>query len=48
VIYQSGLSNTGKRMIEGFTKERGCKLLVWYEAFDDLQEARGRELQMKK
>jgi putative endonuclease len=37
-----------QEMIEGFTKERGCKLLVWYEAFDDLQEARSRELQMKK
>jgi len=23
-------------------------LLVWYEAYDDLQEARLRELQMKK
>jgi putative endonuclease len=37
-----------QEMIEGFTKERGCKRLVWYEAFDDLQEARSRELQMKK
>ncbi len=35
-------------MIEGFTAQYGCKLLVWYEAFDDLQEARRRELQMKK
>jgi putative endonuclease len=25
-----------------------CKLLVWYAAYDDLQEARLRELQMKK
>ena len=35
-------------LIEGFAKEHGCKLLVWYEAHDDLQEARYRELQMKK
>jgi putative endonuclease len=35
-------------LIEGFTREYGCTLLVWYEAFDDLQEARLRELQMKK
>jgi putative endonuclease len=35
-------------LVPGFTKTRGCKLLVWYAAFDDLQEARARELQMKK
>jgi len=34
--------------IPGFTKRHGCNLLVWYEAHDDLQEARTRELQMKK
>jgi putative endonuclease len=34
--------------IEGFTKEHGCTLLVWFEKHDDLQEARHRELQMKK
>ena len=32
----------------GFTKRYACKLLVWYAAYDDLQEARLRELQMKK
>jgi putative endonuclease len=32
----------------GFTREHGCKMLVWYETHDDLQEARLRELQMKK
>jgi putative endonuclease len=26
----------------------GCKLLVWYEVHEDLQQARLRELQMKK
>ena len=35
-------------LIEGFTKEYGCKLLVWFEAYGDLQEARRRELQMKE
>ena len=35
-------------LVEGFTKKYDCKLLVWYEAYDDLQEARLRELQMKK
>ena len=35
-------------LVAGFTKKRGCKLLVWYEAYDDLQKARLRELQMKK
>jgi putative endonuclease len=35
-------------VVSGFTRKHGCKLLVWYEAHDDLQEARYRELQMKK
>ena len=35
-------------VVRGFTKKYGCKLLVWYAAYDDLQEARYRELQMKK
>ena len=35
-------------LVPGFTRQHGCKLLVWYEAHDDLQEARLRELQMKK
>lgn len=34
--------------VAGFTKKYGCKLLVWYKAFDDIQEARLKELQMKK
>lgn len=33
---------------ESFTRKHGCKLLVWYEVYDDLQEARQRELQMKR
>jgi putative endonuclease len=35
-------------LIEGFTKEYGCTRLVWFEHHDDLQDARARELQMKK
>jgi putative endonuclease len=35
-------------LVPGFTKRYGCKLLVWYEAYDDLQDARLRELQMKE
>ena len=34
--------------VPGFTRKYGCRLLVWYAVFDDLQEARLRELQMKK
>jgi putative endonuclease len=34
--------------IPGFTSEYGCKLLVWYQAHDDLDAARHRELQMKE
>ena len=35
-------------VVPGFTRKHGCKLLVWYEAHDGLQEARLREVQMKK
>jgi len=35
-------------LVDGFTKKYGCKLLVWYQASEDLQAARLRELQMKK
>jgi len=35
-------------LIAGFTKQFGCKLLVWFEMFDDVQEARRRELQIKE
>jgi putative endonuclease len=35
-------------LVPGFTKRYGCKLLVWFEAYDDLQEARQRELRMKE
>jgi putative endonuclease len=35
-------------VVAGFTKKYGCKLLVWFEAFEDIQQARYRELQMKE
>ena len=35
-------------LVPGFTRKHGCKLLVWYAAFDDLTDKRARELQMKK
>jgi putative endonuclease len=35
-------------LVGGFTCKHGCKMLVWYEAHDDLEDARLRELQMKK
>ena len=54
-IYLGVTSNLPQRivqhrdeLIEGFTKKHDCKILVWYEAHGDLQNARQRELQMKK
>lgn len=54
-IYIGVTSDLAKRawehqegVVPGFTKKYGCKLLVWFEAYDDLQEARLRELQMKE
>ena len=34
-------------LIPGFTKKYGCKLLVWYELYDDLRDAFAREHQIK-
>jgi len=54
-IYTGVTSDLAKRayehregLVAGFTKRHGCKLLVWFEAHDDLQEARRRELQIKE
>jgi putative endonuclease len=54
-IYIGATSDLAKRayehrngLIRGFTRKYGCKLLVWYQAFDDLDAARHRELQMKE
>jgi putative endonuclease len=35
-------------VIDGFTKDNGCKILVWYEAFETIHDARTREHSMKK
>ena len=35
-------------VIGGFTKRYSCKMLVWYQAFESLDAARHRELQMKE
>ena len=35
-------------LVPGFTKRYGCKLLVYFEVYDDLQDARLREKQMKE
>ena len=35
-------------LVPGFTKQYGCKLLVWFEAHENLEDARLRELQMKE
>jgi len=54
-IYIGSTSNLAQRAwqhrtgaIPGFTSANGCKMLVWHETYDDLQEARRREVQMKK
>jgi len=35
-------------VIDGFTKQYGCTMLVWYEQHPDLASARLRERQMKE
>ncbi len=35
-------------VVAGFTKKYGCHLLVWYEAHDNIEAARQRELRMKE
>ena len=35
-------------VIAGFTKDYDCNRLVWYLAFEDIQDARVHELRMKK
>ena len=54
-IYIGSTSDLIKRVYEhreglvaGFTKTHDCRLLVWFEGFDDLQEARHCELRMKE
>ncbi|QDZ08478.1 GIY-YIG nuclease family protein [Sphingomonas panacisoli] len=54
-IYIGVTSDLPKRVWEhrngivgGFTKKYGCHLLVWYEAYDSIEDARQRELRMKE
>ena len=54
-IYTGVTSDLAKRvhehresLVAGFTRRYGCKRLVWFEAFDDIQQARQRELQIKE
>lgn len=54
-IYSGVTSNLPSRVYEhkigairGFTRKYGCKILVWYQAFEQLDSARHRELQMKE
>ncbi len=35
-------------LIEGYSKAHQCFRLVWFDQFDDIQDARRREHQMKK
>jgi len=35
-------------VIDGFSKKYGCKILVWYAVFDDIEAAIVREKQMKE
>ena len=54
-LYVGVTSNLPKRIFEhkegvvdGFTKEYGCKNLVWYELHGDVMAAITREKQLKK
>ena len=53
-LYVGVTSNIGRRAwehrtgaIEGFTKRYGCKLLVWFEPHERMDEAIAREKQIK-
>jgi putative endonuclease len=41
-------TNTGWGFVEGFTKKYGVKKLVYFERFDDIENAIVREKQLKK
>ena len=34
-------------LVDGFTRDYGVKLLVWYEAYDDMRDAIQREKNIK-
>ena len=53
-LYLGSTVNLPKRVwehrngvVDGFTKEHGCKILVWYEVLGSWEAARQRELRMK-
>jgi putative endonuclease len=53
-LYTGVTSNLSQRAyqhqeakVEGFTKERGCKMLVWYEQHEAMEAAIMREKQIK-
>ena len=55
VLYTGVTSNLPHRAwqhregaVDGFTRRYRCKVLVWYEFHDDLQDARRRERQIKE
>jgi putative endonuclease len=45
-IYRRALQHK-QREIEGFASKYGCDRLVYYESFDDVHKAIGREKQLK-
>lgn len=54
-IYIGSTANLARRVWEhrnsvvpGFTRNYGCHSLVWFEAYDSLEEARLRERRMKE
>lgn len=52
-LYTGVTSNLQKRVYEhqnlnmGFTNQHNCKMLVYYEVFEDMYEAISREKQLK-
>jgi predicted GIY-YIG superfamily endonuclease len=53
-LYAGVTSNLAERVwqhregvVEGFTQQHGCKLLVWFEAADTMEVAITREKQIK-
>ena len=54
-LYVGSTSNLPQRIwqhrnyvADGFTKKEKCHILVWYEVYDSLDEARLRERRMKE
>ncbi len=53
-LYVGVTSNIGRRAyehrtgaVDGFTKRYGCKMLVWIESYDRMDDATAREKQIK-